>query len=277
MAFCKSCGAALKPEARFCHACGEPAAQTLQPVMPEPPISSSAQSRQGMGMAGIAAVAAVLIGGGVLVWQSGVLSRLGGATGAPDPSVTGLADIAECVGPYKAALMMEQDGGNLTEADLERRAQADCAAMTPEQRAIYGQGAPPGIATQDGADTSRELLARLDLTTITYPFSGASCVYSAAMDMKDIVGGNDYGEEAIRFGIDGSTVKFEPIGEWSGDAETFGSNGPAPITLTIESISDVGKSEEEYGYPASQFLVDVTVNQGGNAKVHRLYRFCGDG
>jgi hypothetical protein len=103
-------------------------------------------------MAGAAAIVVAVLGGGVLVWQSGVLGRLTGTTDASDQAASDLADIANCVGPYTSALMMEQDGAGLTEADLEQRAKADCAAMTPEQRAAYvGTGVADTMADNNAA------------------------------------------------------------------------------------------------------------------------------
>jgi hypothetical protein len=173
--------------------------------------------------------------------------------------------------------MMLQDGGDLTEAELERQAQVDCAAMTSEQRAVYGQGTAPGSDSQGEPENGTSQVARLDITPISYPFSGSSCVFSNVIEMSDAVGGNDYGEDVIRFGIDGKTVQFEPADPWTEDLQRFRSKGSAPLNLTIQAISDVSKTEEEYGYPASQWLVEVVVRQAENQRAYRLYRFCGDG
>lgn len=97
------------------------------------------------------------------------------------------------------------------------------------------------------------------------------------IEMSDTVSGHDYGEEAIRFGIDGKTVQFQPIEPWTEDLQRFRSKGSAPLDLTIRAIADVGKTEEEYGYPASQWLVEITVKQDANERAYRLYRFCSDG
>jgi hypothetical protein len=70
MNYCSSCGAALKPQALFCHACGVPTGR----VPGHPPASAApdfaSAPKPGSGQAAIAAAAAVAIGlGGLAVWQ----------------------------------------------------------------------------------------------------------------------------------------------------------------------------------------------------------------
>jgi hypothetical protein len=150
--------------------------------------------------------------------------------------------------------------------------------MTPEERAVYEQGGgAASTSSSDGVTATPDQVAALDFSTISHPFSGASCVFSTVAEMSDNLGGNDYGEDAIRFGIDGKLVEFEPYGSVSKEGTGFRSRHSLPIYLTIRDIVDVGKTEEEYGFPASQWLVEVTLEQGSNKRVHQIYRFCGDG
>lgn len=275
MVFCGSCGAALKPGAKFCAACGTAAGQIAATDGLLPPTRGPAPS---MRVGAIAVAVALVFGlGSFGLWKSGLVGPGSESAGNAEPSADELAEIAGCISGYKAALMMQQDGGDLTEDDLKRQAQADCAAMTSQERAAYGQGAASDSAAQGEPEMGTGQVARLDITPISYPFSGASCVFSSVIEMSDTVGGNDYGEDVIRFGVDGITVQFEPLDPWTEDLQRFRSSGSDPLDLTVEAISDVGKSEEEYGYPASQWLVEVTVGQAANQRVHRLYRFCGDG
>lgn len=76
MAFCRSCGAALKPRARFCHACGTPNEEVAPDSSHKPPVSSVALSGQIMRATGFLTVTALVLGlGGLAAWRSGVFNN----------------------------------------------------------------------------------------------------------------------------------------------------------------------------------------------------------
>jgi hypothetical protein len=178
MGFCSSCGTALKPGAKFCSGCGTAIGEFAASSLHAPTSPHSSRLGQSIRVAAIAVAVALVLGlGGVGVWQSDLVERYGGSAGEIQPSSDELAAIASCVAPYKAALMMQRDGGDMTEPDLQRQARADCAAMSQEQRAVYGEATAVGTPSRGNPDPGEDQIARLDITTISHPFSDSSCIF----------------------------------------------------------------------------------------------------
>jgi hypothetical protein len=217
-------------------------------------------------MAGAAAIVVAVLGGGVLVWQSGVLGRLTGTTEASDQAASGLADIANCVGPYKSALMMEQDDGDLTEADLEQRAQADCAAMTPEQRAAYVGTATAGSVADNNAVESLQpsddpgMIRVLGKPSVRlwYP---ASQTYS-----EEIVGNPDFALWNIVIG-EGSAKEPTDIARFRIPLGPRTLSGTSLLALSATNNSGQVLASHEFSISTSEYedLFEITVNSIGCA------------
>lgn len=175
-------------------------------------------------VASIAVVALILGVGGFAAVKNGALGNGSDDSGKPKQTSAELAEISNCAGPYKAALMMQQDSGDLTETDLQRQAHLDCTAMTPAQRAVYSGEVAPKLTSDDKSGDAENGLPEESGSSalgdpsvrLWYPESKAyseELVYNSDFILWNTVIGEGSAKEptdAVRFSIPLRKVDFPP-------------------------------------------------------------------
>jgi hypothetical protein len=280
MAFCHSCGAALKLQAKFCSGCGVANAQAVSIRLHPPAAQKSTSPKNDMRTAAIIGGAVVALGlGGISAWNFGLFERPGDDGGTPELSEADLAAISNCVGPYKSALMMQMDAGDITEADLERRARADCSAMTPEQRANYGQGAAAAAQMEGGnaAGTGATSYSTAEQTALGepsvrlwYPKSQTSSeelVDNPNFELWNVVIGEGSAQEPTDKAI--FSVKIQNVEKISGMPLTLTATGPSGEVLAQHKFDNM------YFGPADNTF-QITVDRIGCAGKTKFEARIGD-